>query len=154
MKREYAKNYIIIGIVAVLSILNIYQYSENYYNEKHRKEKADLDFNLAMQTICLGIKEVESNERDIIPALPFLSSATSKAVSTYEYTSYYEKNPNLEGILWILNDNITNRSNIEEVVAKKDLTLLLPILEKVKNDPLDESLNEELYNLIQENTAV
>ncbi|GKU25457.1 hypothetical protein [Clostridium folliculivorans] len=154
MKKEYVKVYVTIGIIGILSFLNIFQYTQNHYNEIHRKEKADSNFNLAMQSICLGIKEVESNERDIIPSLPFLSSATSKAVSVYGYTSYYEKNSSLEGILWVLNNNITNRSNIEEVVAKKDLTLLLPILEKVKNNPSDETLNEELYNLIQENTTV
>ncbi|MBK1813601.1 hypothetical protein JHL18_23575 [Clostridium sp. YIM B02505] len=154
MKYKFMPVFIITAIIVILSVLNIYQYFkfENY--QKKYKEKADSEFKLDMQIIYAGIENISSAEIGQIPSLTQLSSGTSKADAICEYTSYYDKNKLLKNTLWELNNNITNRTNIEEVVKKNDLTILLPTLKKIIENPLDEVSTKELYRLVQKHTVL
>lgn len=60
----------------------------------------------------------------------------------------------LKNTLWKLNNNITNRKDIEKVVKENDFSILLPTLKRVMDDPLDKNATKELYELVQKHTTL
>ena len=54
----------------------------------------------------------------------------------------------------MLNQNITNRNNISEVFKEQDLTILIPALKKVLDNPLDEEATKELDYLVIKYTVL
>lgn len=53
----------------------------------------------------------------------------------------------------MLNSNITNKTNIREVLKTNDLTILIPILKKLIDNPLDKTATKELDYLVRKHTV-
>lgn len=54
----------------------------------------------------------------------------------------------------MLNDNLANRTNIENVLNENYLTILIPIIKKLQDNPLDDKATEELYYLVRKHTVI
>ncbi|QAT40298.1 hypothetical protein [Clostridium sp. JN-9] len=154
MKLKASKIVIIIGLMIISLLLNVFQYIKfkNYKNQC--QINADNEFNIAMQYISVGIEKLKTKEIDQTAAIAQLSSGTSKSVTIYPLTSYYKKNPLLKNTLWEFNNNITNKMNIRDVVEKNDLSILLPTLNAVMNNPLSESETKKLDYLVKKYTVI
>ena len=83
-----------------------------------------------------------------------LASATGQAYSIYRSTSFYNKNELLSSALMMLNNNLSNRTNVREVLDENDLTILIPSIEKLNDNPLDEKATEEFYYLVRKHTVI
>lgn len=83
-----------------------------------------------------------------------MSSATSEANSIYRYTSYYKNNSLLSYTLWTLNNNITNVTNIREIIKKNDLSKLISALNNLRKNPIDEKATKNLDYLVRKYTVI
>ncbi|MDU2491735.1 MAG: hypothetical protein E7D27_14315 [Clostridium celatum] len=54
----------------------------------------------------------------------------------------------------MLNDNLANRTNIEHVLNENYLTILIPVIKKLQDNPLDDKATEELYYLVRKHTVI
>lgn len=149
MKCKFNKISIMSVLIIVSLLMNVFQHFKFSSYENRYQSNADSEFNIAMQLISIGIENLKTKETDQLSTLATLSSGTSRADAIYPFTSYYKKNPILKTALWELNNNITNKKNIRYILEKKDLSVLLPTLDKVRNNPIDETIAKDLYHLVQ-----
>jgi len=153
---DFRKNKQTIAIVLLISSLfiNLVQFN-TFRNYKHKQsEAADNEFKLDLDLTCIGINVIKEKKMDELSSMALLSSGTSKASVIYASTSYYKSNPRLQDTIYTLNNNITNMSNIREVIDKNDLTILVPAIKKVIDNPLDETATKELDYLVRKYTVI
>lgn len=153
MKLGFSKKHLLMILLLLSISFNIFQYSRNK-EYKTMDNRNDLEFKLSIDMVMAGIEDIEENKMDELAAMAFLAKGTSSAIMIYPVTSYYKKNKELYGVLYELDNNITNRTNIREIIKEKNLMNLLPALEKIYNDPIDKTTTEELYNIIRKNTVI
>jgi hypothetical protein len=141
------------GLIFILVLINIVQlYLLNYY--KKNTLEADYNFSLELTEICAGLEAIEGKRYDDIVGIAMLASATGQAASLYKSTSYYKENKVLDSALWTLNSSISNSGNIEKVIAENDLTILIPAIKKVKENPLDPEATKELLYFVRKYTVI
>lgn len=140
-------------LVVLLIILNIYQFIKLSTYGKFT-DMQDFEFKKRLTELSLSIEWVEGKKHSEIVDMASLASATGQSYATYISTSFYKDNLILCDALKILNENITNTNNIEEIIAKNDLTLLIPSIEKLKQNPLDIKTTEEFHYLIRKHTVI
>jgi hypothetical protein len=148
------KRNIVIILIIISLFINAVQFIilKEYKHQQH--SAADNDFKTGLQLTCLGINDIKTKKTDELSSISVLSAGTSKASTIYASTSYYRSNPLLDNTIWILNNNITNRTNIREVLDNNDLTVLIPVIKKVIDDPLDETATNELDYLVRKHTVI
>lgn len=141
--------------IVTLSLIGIIFYqSINVFNYKKLIEANDMEFRYTLNMLSSCIESIEEKRHSEIVDMAALASATGQAYSIYRSTSFYNKNESLGSALMILNDNLTNRTNIEDVLNENDLTILIPVINKLQDNPLDEKSTEEFHYLIRKHTVV
>lgn len=152
MNTKLSKQALLIFLIASL-LINTFQFSK-LQSYKKPAYAADNEFINNIQLICFGIELIEAKEKNELSAMAVLASGTSSAFSIYRYTSYYKKNPDLYETLYTLNNNVTNRTNIREVIEQNDLALLYSPLKKIMMDPLNKDATEELNYSVRKCTVL
>lgn len=154
MKFRQKKLTVAITLIIISLFVNLVQYNilRNYKQEQ--RSSADNEFRIGLEMIIVGVNRIKKKEIDELSNMALLSAGTSKANTTYALTSYYKSNPLLMDTISQLNENITNRINIREVLDKNDLTVLIPAIQKVIDNPLDETATKELDYLVRKYTAI
>lgn len=154
MNFKFNTKIMIICLLITSLFINVFQYYNLRHYENQNQINADTEFSLAMQCISNGIEHLKTKGIDQTTAIAELSSGTSKAVAIYPLTSYYRKNPIFKNTLWEFNNNITNRLNIVDVLEKNDLSILLPTLNKIINDPTNKNATKDLDYLVKKHTVI
>lgn len=154
MKFIQKKRTRVIILITLSLLINLLQFIafKNYKQSQH--DDADISFSLGLQIACIGINAIREKKTDELASIAILASGTSKASTSYYSTSYYKSNPQLMDTLWILNSNITNKDNIRDVLDKNDITILIPAIQKVLSNPLDETATKELDYLVRKHTVI
>lgn len=147
-----SKKRIPIGVIVLLIII-FYQFIK-LFNYKQLIEQNDIEFRYTLDMLSNRIESIEESRHSQIADISGLASATGQAYSVYRSTSFYNKNELLSSTLMMLNNNLTNRSNIEDVLNENDLSILIPVIEKLQNNPLDEKVTEEFYYLVRKLTVL
>ena len=105
------KKRINIGGILLLLVIIFYQFIK-LFNYKELIELSDSEFRYTLEMISHRIESIEENRHSQIVDMAALASATGQAYSVYRSTSFYNKNELLSSALMMLNDNLTNRTNI------------------------------------------
>ncbi|WP_411168440.1 hypothetical protein ACH36K_15135 [Clostridium sp. MB05] len=147
------KKRLIVAFMVLLILTNFYQFIK-ITNYKKLTERNDNEFRYTLVMIYNSIESIEEKRHDEIVDMAALSSAIGQSYAIYNSTSYYSKNKLLHETLRILNDNISNRTNIQEVLDENDLNILNPLIKKVKDNPLDNEATEELLYLVRKHTVI
>ncbi|MGG7057882.1 hypothetical protein ACQPUY_07345 [Clostridium nigeriense] len=142
-----------IGVIAVLVVIIFYQFIK-LFNYNQLIEQNDVEFRYTLDMLSNRIESIEESRHSQIVDMSGLASATGQAYSVYRSTSFYNKNELLSAALMMLNNNLTNVSNIEDVLNENDLSILIPVIEKLQNNPLDEKVTEEFYYLVRKHTVI
>lgn len=142
-----------IAVIVTLVVIIFYQFIK-LYNYNELIERNDVEFKYTLSMISSGIESIEENRNNKIADMSSLASATGQAHSVYRSTSFYNKNELLSSALMTLNNNLTNRTNVEDVINENDLSILIPVIEKLKVDPLNEEVTEEFYYLVRKYTVI
>lgn len=163
MQSSSVKQTVLLFLIIISLAVNSVQFSKmkSYerqmkaygYQLKQQMNFAENEFIVGLQLVCAGINNMKTKMADELSSIATVSSGTSKAISVYALTSYYKSNPFLWNTIWELNNNITNRTNISEVLKKNDLSVLYPVIQKIINNPLDEAATKELDYLVRKYTV-
>lgn len=140
-------------VILLLIVIIFYQFI-NLFNYKELIEDNDIEFIYTLDMLSSSIESIEENRHSEIVDMALLASATGQAYSVYRSTSFYDKNELLSNALMMLNDNLTNRTNIKEVLNENDLTILIPVIKKLQDNPLDAKATEELHYLVRKHTVI
>ena len=141
-------------VLIVLLIAIIFYQFIKLFNYKELIESNDVEFRYTLTLLSSNIESIEENRHDEIVDMAGLASATGQAYSIYRSTSFYNKNELLSSALMMLNNNLSNRTNVKEVLDENDLTILIPSIEKLNDNPLDEKATEEFYYLVRKHTVI
>ena len=147
------KKRINIGFILLLIVIIFYQFIK-LSNYKELIELSDSEFRYTLDMISHRIESIEENRHSKIVDMAALASATGQAYSVYRSTSFYNKNGLLSSALMMLNDNLTNRTNIEDILNENDLTILIPVIKKLQDNPLDDKATEEFQYLVRKHTVI
>ena len=147
------KKHIDIVVIALLVVIIFSQFIK-LLNYKETIEWSDVEFRYTLDMISHSIESLEENRHSEIVDMAALASATGQAYSVYRSTSFYKKNELLSNTLMMLNDNLTNRTNIEDVLNENDLTILIPVIKKLQDNPLDDKATEEFNYLVRKHTVI
>ena len=142
-----------ITIILLLMVIIFYQFI-NIFNYKEIIEWNDVEFRYTLDILSSSIESIEEKKYSDIVNMASLASATGQAYSVYRSTSFFKKNELLSSALIMLNDNLTNRTNIDEVLNRNDLMILIPVIKKLQDNPLDDKATEEFYYLIRKHTVI
>ncbi len=148
-----SKKRINIVVIALLLVIIFYQFIK-LFNYKELMGWSDVEFGYTLDMISHRIESIEENRHSEIVDMAVLASATGQAYSVYRSTSFYNKNQLLSSALMMLNDNLTNRTNIEDVLNENDLTILIPVIKKLQDNPLDDKATEEFHYLVRKHTVI
>lgn len=147
------KKRINIAIILLLMVIIFYQFIK-IFNYKEIMEWNDVEFKYTLDMLSSSIESIEEKRHSEIVDMASLASATGQAYSVYRSTSFYNKNELLSSALMMLNDNLTNRTNIDEVLNENDLMILIPVIKKLQDNPLDDKATEEFYYLVRKHTVI
>lgn len=147
------KKRINIAIILLLMVIIFYQFIK-IFNYKEIMEWNDVEFKYTLDMLSSSIESIEEKRNSEIVDMASLASATGQAYSVYRSTSFYNKNELLSSALMMLNDNLTNRTNIDEVLNENDLMILIPVIKKLQDNPLDDKATEEFYYLVRKHTVI
>lgn len=147
-KKTFKKSFIVI-IITFLVVLNCIQYFKLHEYRNAEKDN-DVHIKASIDLVCNGINMIESSNTDELSSISVLSAGTSQISTIYRNTSYYKENKELSNVLWTLNNIITNRSDIKEIISKNDLKSLIPVFEKLRLNPTDKKATEELKAIVKE----
>lgn len=147
------KKRINIVVMTLLVVIIFYQFIK-LLNYKELREWSDVEFRCTLSMISQSIESMEENRNSKIVDMAALASATGQAYSVYRSTSFYKKNDLLSNTLMILNDNLTNRTNIEDILNENDLTILIPVIKKLQDNPLNDKATEEFNYLVRKHTVI
>ncbi|WP_404989061.1 hypothetical protein [Clostridium culturomicium] len=147
------KKRITMCLIIVLALTNLYQFNK-LHNYKELIESNDYKFKLSLKIISNSIESLELKRFDDFACLAHLSSSVGQSYAIYDATSYYNENKLLSRVLWDLNNNISNKNNIKEVLDENDLTVLIPALKKLEENPQDSEATEELSYLVKKYTVI
>lgn len=152
MNKLIKKRINIVLIVLLIAII-FYQFIK-LFNYKELIESNDVEFRYTLTLLSSNIESIEEKRHDEIVDMAGLASATGQAYSIYRSTSFYNKNELLSSALMMLNNNLANRTNVKEVLDENDLTILIPSIEKLNDNPLDEKATEEFFYLVRKHTVI
>lgn len=147
------KKHINIAIIVLLIVIIFYQIIK-LSNYAELTKRNDVEFLYAIDSISSTIKLIEEKRYDEVVGMAGLAAATRQASSLYRSTSFYNKNKLLNDVLQMLNNNLTTRSDIKEVIDKNDLMILVPSINKLHNNPLDQKVTEEFFYLVRKHTVI
>ncbi|MFU7514839.1 hypothetical protein [Clostridium sp. HCS.1] len=136
--------YVIIVVILSLILLNLFQLIK-LKNYQSITDNVDSDFGASLDLICIGIETIEDNTEDEFVGIAILASGTGEAESLYKQSSYYKENELLYVALRNLNTIISNNSRVRELIEKNDLKTLIPIIEDLRKNPLDNEATEKLH---------
>ena len=146
------KKRLIMVLVVFLTLINFYQFIK-LTNYNKLIERNNYDFIFTLQMISNSIESIEEKRHDEVVDVAALSSAIGQSYAIYNSTSYYSKNELLHETLRILNDNISNRTDIKKALDENDLTILIPSIKKVQENPIDNEATEKLLYLVRKYTV-
>ncbi len=141
-------------VLIVLLIAIIFYQFIKLFNYKELIASNDTEFRYTLTLLSSNIESFEENRHDEIVDMAGLASAAGQAYSIYRATSFYNKNELLSSALMMLNNNLSNRTNVKEVLDENDLTILIPSIEKLNDNPLDEKATEEFFYLVRKHTVI
>ena len=147
------KKRINIVVMTLLVVIIFYQFIR-LLNYKELREWSDVEFRYTLSMISQSIESMEQNRNSKIVDMAALASATGQAYSVYRSTSFYKKNDLLSNTLMMLNDNLTNRTDIENVLNENDLTILIPVIKNLQDNPLNDKAIEEFNYLVKKHTVI
>ena len=147
------KKRINIVVMTLLVVIIFYQFIK-ILNYKELREWSDVEFRYTLSMISQSIESMEQNRNSKIVDMAALASATGQAYSVYRSTSFYKKNDLLSNTLMMLNDNLTNRTDIENVLNENDLTILIPVIKNLQDNPLNDKAIEEFNYLVRKHTVI
>lgn len=147
------KKHINIVVMTLLVVIIFYQFIK-LLNYKELREWSDVEFRYTLSMISQSIESMEENRNSKIVDMAALASATGQAYSVYRSTSFYKKNDLLSNTLIMLNDNLTNRTDIENVLNENDLTILIPVIKNLQDNPLNDKATEEFNYLVRKHTVI
>ena len=147
------KKRINIVVMTLLVVIIFYQFIR-LLNYKELREWSDVEFRYTLSMISQSIESMEENRNSKIVDMAALASATGQAYSVYRSTSFYKKNDLLSNTLMMLNDNLTNRTDIENVLNENDLTILIPVIKNLQDNPLNDKAIEEFNYLVRKHTVI
>jgi hypothetical protein len=139
-------------IVVLFLLISLLTNNFQFQKSKEYERICDSEFDIGIQIICSGIEQITDGKD--LEGMAVLASGTSQVATIYSMTSYYKKNTMLYRPLNMLNNNITNKINIREVIETKDLSILIPVLKKVLGNPLDEEATKQLDYLVRKHTVI
>lgn len=117
-------------------------------------EQNDSELRYVLSYLIYSIESYEDGVHSKVVDMASLATSTGQAHSTYRSTSYYDQNRLFFDGLYMLNNNLTNRTNVEEMLEENDLKILIPSLEKLKDNPLDKEATEEFFYMVRKHTVI